>query len=65
MAMKIEITLTQWTVIKGALEDDIKDFRQTAELDTATEQSRKFLHEAADRREQVLKDLQEQINNQF
>lgn len=63
MKMKIEITLTQWTLIKGALEDDIKDFRQTAELDTATDQSRKFLLEAAERREQALKELQEQVKD--
>ncbi len=61
--MKIEITRTQWTVIKCALEAEIADFRQTAELDSATDQSRKFLLEAAERREQALKELQEQVKD--
>ena len=61
--MKIDITRTQWTVIKCALESDIQDFRKTAELDTATEQSSKILYEAAERREQVLKELQEQVKD--
>lgn len=63
MKMKIEITLTQWTLIKGALESDIQDYRQTAALDSATDQSRKFLLEAAERREQALKELQEQVKD--
>lgn len=63
MKMKIEITRTQWTVIKCALEAEIADFRQTAALDTATEDTREILLKAAERREQALKELQEQVKD--
>lgn len=63
--MKIEISLSQWSVIHNALVDDIEDFKKTAELETSNEASRTFLYEAAERRERVLKALQEQIKEQF
>lgn len=63
--MKIEISLSQWSVIQNALVDDIEEFKKTAELETANEASRTFLYEAAERRERVLKALQEQIKGQF
>lgn len=63
--MKIEISLSQWSVIQNALVDDIEDFKKTAELETSNEASRTFLYEAAERRERVLKALQEQIKEQF
>ncbi|MBW7571020.1 hypothetical protein [Succinivibrio faecicola] len=63
--MKIEISLSQWSVIQNALVDDIEDFKKTAELETSNEASRTFLYEAATRRERVLKALQEQIKEQF
>lgn len=63
--MKIEISLSQWSVIQNALVDDIEDFKKTAELETSNEASRTFLYEAAERRERVLKALQEQIKGQF
>lgn len=63
--MKIEISLSQWSVIQNALVDDIEEFKKTAELETSNEASRTFLYEAAERRERVLKALQEQIKEQF
>lgn len=63
--MKIEISLSQWSVIQNALVDDIEEFKKTAELETSNEASRTFLYEAAARRERVLKALQEQIKGQF
>lgn len=61
--MKLEIELSQWHVIKSALESDIEDFKKTAELPTTSELSNKLLMEAAERREQVLKELLEQVKD--
>jgi hypothetical protein len=61
--MKIEISAWHWSVIKDALVENIEDYRNTALLDTATEDTREILLKAAERREQVLNDLQEQVKD--
>ncbi len=63
MKMKIEISAWHWRIIKDALVENIEDYRNTALLDTATEDTREILLKAAERREQVLNDLQEQVKD--
>ena len=61
--MKIEISSWHWSVIKDALVENIEDYRNTALLDTATEGTREILLKAAERREQVLNYLKEQLKD--